>query len=200
MRKLFFIILYIAVLSNSWAQNKNSVTLDDLIGRMMEQSESLFEHMDQMMDQLSDKFFDDDKFFSQFDNIQLMGGSRGQWIETDKEKILKLNVSLEEGMPVDIKIEDNLVKVSGTEIIENKTQNSLFKSMRSFSETYPIPRDVDPNKAQIEKAESGVIVKFPLLTAQRNPKSPPPKNVKPPAKKPRPKRDKLPIKAGETVI
>lgn len=114
------------------------------------------------------KFFDDDHFNMMIDKIdrtQGLGEGDYRWLETPKEKILILKMTMPDDAPFDIKIENNHIVVKGT-IIEKKEQRTaqgtnFYETTRTINKTFPVPSDVDGDKAQFESKPGEVLIKLP---------------------------------------
>lgn len=114
------------------------------------------------------KFFDDDNFDKMFDKAKPFKGLRegdSRWIETPKEKILILKMTMPEDAPFEIKIENDHIIVKGT-IIEKREQKTsqgtnFYETRRSVNKTFPVPRDVDADRAQFENKAGEVLIKLP---------------------------------------
>lgn len=114
------------------------------------------------------KFFDDDNFDKMFDQVNPSQGlAEGdyRWIETPKEKILILKMTITEDAPFDIKIENNHIVVKGS-IVKKREQktsqgSNFYESRQTISKTFPIPNDVDGDKAQFENKNGEIRIKLP---------------------------------------
>lgn len=114
------------------------------------------------------KFFDDDNFDKMLKHGKPSKGlSEGdfRWLETPKEKILVLKMTMAKDSPLDIKIENNHIVVKGT-VIEKKEQktsqgSNFYEISRDINKTFPVPRDVDGNRAQFEFKAGEVLIKLP---------------------------------------
>lgn len=118
-----------------------------------------------------DRFFDDDNFenfmghLRPFDN---MAEGDGHWMETPKERILIFKVKQDKDHPMDIKIKDGMVSITGKVVQENKIGGMVSKSISSFSQSYSIPEDVDQASASFDNKEGEILIKFKKLAAKKS--------------------------------
>lgn len=154
------------------------------------------------------QFFDDDNFNKMIDKARLGRGLKEgdfRWIETPKQKILILKMTMKENSPFDIKIENNHIIVKGSivEKIEQRTSqgSNFFERTRKINKTFPVPNDVDGNKAQFETKAGEVHIKLPKKKIsdlyKRDKKLNPPSIKK---KKPRTKPGLRPIPKSDSDL
>ncbi len=114
------------------------------------------------------KFFDDDNFDKMFDRAKPFAGlddGDSRWLETPKERILILKMTMPEDAPFEIKIENNHIIVKGT-IIKKKEQRTaqgtnFYETRQSINKTFPVPSDVNPDKAKFENKAGEILIKLP---------------------------------------
>ncbi|MBH48078.1 MAG: hypothetical protein CME71_07890 [Halobacteriovorax sp.] len=149
---------------------------DDMFTDMRKQFEQMMDQVDGGSLDGFDSFFDDDAM------MKLFGGDRGtkafgalgtgqsRWIETPKERILILKLEMSKDTPLDFKIEENKLTISGQ--VERKSNRGISK--QSFTKIFQIPVDCDPSAAKFENKDGEVLIKFPKLVSkdQRRPVKP----------------------------
>ena len=94
------------------------------------------------------------------------------WRETKSERILVLKINAAEGTPFDINIKNGQIVIKGT--VEEKREThgphgkSISKSIYHFQKgPFPIPKDVDPEKAKVEKQTNEILIRFPKIKSLR---------------------------------
>lgn len=137
---------------------------------LMQMHKEMRELMDQFhTEDLSiDQFFQDDhfdRFMDRFGPMMNLDEGGHKWLETPTHRILILQQELDSKSPLDINIEDGKIKIKG-EIVKdtlNEQGSSSVRSVirRSFSQTLPLPDDVDGNKAMVEHKDGRLQIKFP---------------------------------------
>jgi HSP20 family molecular chaperone IbpA len=209
MRILFILFVIILSFSTLAAANKKEQNeFDQMQEREMEMIRRLlgadhFKQMDERLEMLMKKFMqnsgnvdDIDKFFdrSHFDKFmqdwnphQGLGDGESHWLETPTERILILKLQQSKDSPIDIKIQNNIINVSGKNVLKTAQGSSIS----TYSKSEGVPDDVDANSAEIENKNGDVQIRFKKKGAQ--------KIVAPKAK---PAPDKRPIKkhADDEVI
>ncbi len=113
------------------------------------------------------------------------------WIETDTHKILKIKVKQIKDKPLDIKIQNNEIKIKGdVESTEMRGKNKIVKRTH-FERTFEMPDDIDKTNPEFENSKDGFMqIKFKKLVAQKNPKTKP---VQPAVKKEKSSDDRVPV-------
>lgn len=82
------------------------------------------------------------------------------WDETESSRILKVKIKMPKDQPLDIKIEKNLIKISG------KIKRANPQSHYSLSQILSVPQDCDSTQAKIEVDKEGYpVISFPKLTS-----------------------------------
>lgn len=114
------------------------------------------------------KFFEDDNFdkiFKSANPYQFMNVGEYKWIETPKERILILKQEIQEDSPLDIKIEKGIIKIKGKAMkLGSWMENGKIiqgKKAVDFEREIQIPSDVHQDKAQFDKKEGNILIKFP---------------------------------------
>ena len=92
------------------------------------------------------------------------------WREMDGEYQLLITPKGDKDVPLDIKIEDGLVKVSGKvikeEIVERDGVKSQSSYLSQFSLAEGIPREADDTKAKITQEGQSVKITFPKISGK----------------------------------
>ena len=115
-----------------------------------------------------------------------------RWTETADAHVLVITPKGDKGTPLDIKIEDGLVKVSGKvvkqEVVERAGVRSQSSYLSQFSLAEGIPQGADESKGKIQQAGQGIKITFPKRpgAAPASPQlSPLPSRPRPPEKRQR---------------
>jgi HSP20 family molecular chaperone IbpA len=203
--KYLLIVVFILLNFSLQAETKKKIEIsefDQIREQEMEMIRKLigadhFKQMDERLEMLMKKFMnsndndDIEKFFdrSHFDKFmqdwnphQGLDEGETHWMETPTERILILKLKQTKDSPIDIKIQNNIINVSGKNIIKSGQGTSIS----SFSKSESVPTDVDANSAEIENKNGDIQVRFKKLTAAK--KMPGPKKKATP--------DLLPLKKG----
>jgi HSP20 family molecular chaperone IbpA len=198
MRILFILFVIILSFSTLAAANKKEQNeFDQMQEREMEMIRKLmgadhFKQMDERLEMLMKKFMqnndndDIDKFFdrSHFDKFmkdwnphQSLGEGESHWLETPTERILILKLKQSKDSPIDIKIQNNMISVSGKSVLKSASGTSIS----SYSKSEGVPDDVDANSAEIENKNGDVQIRFKKKVAQKTaaPKSKPAPDLRP---------------------
>jgi HSP20 family protein len=130
-----------------------------------------FKEMEKMRKKMQESFNSigrgfDNSFDGWFSN-RFGGGSAGDFSTREDKNFVYYDIEIKSlsGNDVNIKIENNLVTVTGN--IENikEVDRKDFKSKQTivstFNRTFPIPKGVDSDNAQIEVKNNKIIIKFP---------------------------------------
>lgn len=84
------------------------------------------------------------------------------WIKEGNFKILKLKVVQVKDKPLDIKIENQTLKIKGVVESIEPTQNGKTKSIVQFERLFSLPEDVDSTNPSFENKAGELLIKFPL--------------------------------------
>jgi HSP20 family molecular chaperone IbpA len=126
------------------------------------QDDDLFQGFDQMMDE---------SFSDSFMSIDSIGGSgpslKMDWTETKIGRTLIVTPS-DPQQKINLDVNNNLVTVSGE--VKSETQNGV--SMRSFSNSFPVPSDCEGSKVQISQKDGKLVMDFPFKTTSTKAPSP----------------------------
>ncbi len=133
----------------------NSDPFEDM-KKMREKMRNLFNENNNSFDNLFDSWYGD-KFGGSMGEIKSHEDKNSVYYELDIDNINKESLN--------IKVENNIVKISGkTEILTQKEDGKTkSKSIQSgqFQRSYPVPDNVDASKVIIESKDNKVILKFP---------------------------------------
>ena len=100
------------------------------------------------------------------------------WLETDTHKILKIKIKQIKDKPLDIKIQNNEIKIKGeVESTEIQGKNKIVKKVK-FERTFEMPDDIDKSSPEFENSKDGFMqIKFKKIIAKSAPLKDPPKKV-----------------------
>ena len=139
---------------------------DDFFGH----SRDPFEEMRRMQDRMLKQFggpsgMESSPFDSWYQ--RKFGGSAGEVQRREDDENVYYEIALK-GLKkgkVDVKVENGQIAISGE--MENKSDGEEGGSYVSstFHRSFPVPPDVDGNKAQMEQKDGKIIIKFPKLKA-----------------------------------
>tara|TARA_R110000868_G_scaffold242548_1_gene498038 strand:+ start:391 stop:1041 length:651 start_codon:yes stop_codon:yes gene_type:complete len=149
---------------------------DDMFTDMRKQFEQMMEQVDGGSLDDFDSFFDDDAMLKLFGGARgtkafgALGSGQSRWVETPKERILVLKLEMSKDTPLDFKIEENKLTISGQ--VERKSNRGTSK--KSFTKVFQIPADCDATAAKFENKDGEILIKFPKLALkeQRRPVKP----------------------------
>jgi hypothetical protein len=129
------------------------------------------------MDSFGKKFFDDffdDDFFEDFDFPEdKRMKSFGRWEETPESMIFILALDSPKNAPLDIKVREGRIIISGTFFERNEKEGAGGKgkisSQRTFqvNQTYLIPESVDANNPKFLKSKEEIKIIFKKLKGLR---------------------------------
>lgn len=96
------------------------------------------------------------------------------WVETDTHKILKIKVKQIKDKPLDIKIQNDEIKIKGeVESTEVRGKQKIARKV-SFERTFEMPDGIDKTSPEFENDKDGFMqIRFKkLIAAKSNPKAP----------------------------
>lgn len=111
-----------------------------------------FARMRQMQKHMMDSF-DSDYGIDQSVQISQHEDSDFKYVEINTEKFGQDSL--------EVKVENGMIRVAGQIEDVKKTQFGESKSVSSFNQVFNIPFGVDANKAEIQKTDSNITIKFP---------------------------------------
>jgi HSP20 family molecular chaperone IbpA len=173
MKKFIFLIL-VLVFSEIHAQqnSQNIPTRQDEFYQMIEQMRARHREMikslmyddvdyDSLFKQM-EKSFDGKSFEDMFQGRINPIVGEFDWYAEGNFKVLKLKVTQVKDKPLDIKIENQTLKIKGVvESVEN-TENTKQKSVVQFERVFSLPDDVDATNPIFENKMGELHIKFPL--------------------------------------
>jgi HSP20 family molecular chaperone IbpA len=203
--KKIIIILFISYLSLAVAQTDKKRSRDqqmeelmrkqlDRMNKLMEESFNDFERFDKLMDDFRKDFFQGAKrsggdfggLLDQFNNLNFDRKREYHWEETENERILYFKIKPLKDDPIDIKVDKDIVKISGkTETINDVIVNGKVEQQKmivQFNRTFSVPSDCDGSATKIEKDKEGIRLRFPKLAHLRGSKRKMDKKIKLPKK------------------
>lgn len=100
------------------------------------------------------------------------------WLETDNHKILKIKIKQIKDKPLDIKIQNNEIKIKGeVESTEIQGKNKIVKKV-NFERTFEMPDDIDKSSPEFENNKDGFMqIKFKKIITKSAPLKDPAKKV-----------------------
>lgn len=201
----FLTILFLLVSSstNLWAQSSSE--MEKQFEEIMKAREEMFKML--MDDSSFDSF--DKRFEDMVKKFQQAGGfgleqhddpivGEYDWIKTPTHKILKLKVKQVKDKPLDIKIENGMIRLKGdVETVDGEGGNTVKRKV-SFQRAFSLPDDVDQNNPEFENKDGSMLIKFKIKKAGASSNKSPPLKAVPP--KQEPATDRVPVTpSGEEV-
>ncbi len=108
-----------------------------------------------------------DQFFKQWVPGNYLEEGDGAWTETASERVLVLKLDLPKDSPLDIKIEKEIIHVSGKTIRRRVSpQGESLEEEMQFQKVFPVPSDCDGTSAKFENDEGKIKIRLP----KRSPK------------------------------
>lgn len=141
---------------------------EEMLNTLMNGNGDIEQKMREMMDRFSQQ-----GGMPGFDIGELEGPVVGEydWIVSEKEKILKIKVKQIKDRPLDIKIENGMIKIKGdVETVQSSGKNKTIKKV-NFERSFSLPDDVDQTSPEFENVEGALLVKFKRLQSAKFKKS-----------------------------
>lgn len=138
---------------------------DEMFTDMHQQFEDMMKQFDNGNADPFEQFFDDKTIEKLFGGKRgskafgMLGTGQSRWIETPKERILVLKIESTKDNPIDFKIEDAKITISGKVA---RTSNRGITS-HNFKRSFNIPKDCDPAGAKFENKDGEILIKFPKI-------------------------------------
>lgn len=136
-----------------------SSSVDDLEKKMYKMIEEMDSGALGMFEDRSlDSFLGDSGLLMEFDHGQ------HEWSETETQRVLTLKLELQKDSPLDIKIENNQIRVQAK--IEKETINQTdfgetrSLSVQQYARVFLVPEDCVADSVQIENIDGGVSLRF----------------------------------------
>jgi HSP20 family molecular chaperone IbpA len=117
-----------------------------------------------------------------FDHMEQYGMGESEWEENSTHRILKLKLTQMKDRPLDIKIQNGMIKIKGDAEVVSGPKNRQSKSIMKFERQFSLPQDVDQDNPEFENKNSEMLIRFKKLGTQfKKPLKtlPQPKNSKP---------------------
>lgn len=89
------------------------------------------------------------------------------WVVTDTYKILKLKVQQAKDHPLDIKIEQGMIKIKGDVVATQGTGKNKVTKKTNFERSFSLPDDVDQTNPEFENKDGEMLIKFKRLNAAK---------------------------------
>lgn len=178
----FALILIFSFSSTLFAQSASE--MEKQMEEIMKAREEMFRMLldDSAMDNFDKRFEDMVKRFQQAGGFGLEQHDdpivgEYDWVKTNTHKILKLKVKQVKDKPLDIKIENGMIRLKGdVETSEGSGQNSIKRKV-SFQRAFSLPDDVDQTNPEFENKDGSLLIKFklkkPTSHTDKTPKSTP---------------------------
>lgn len=97
------------------------------------------------------------------------------WINTKTHKILKLKVKQVKDKPLDIKIENGMIRLKG----DVETVDGDVRRKVSFQRAFTLPDDVDQTNPEFENKDGNMLIKFKYKHLSKNKKGDSPEKAEP---------------------
>lgn len=175
-----FLFLLNICLNTSFGQTRSD-EMSKQIEEIMRARDEMFKMLldDNSMGSLEKKMEEMIKRFDQtgaFDLSALSTSDIGEydWIDTPTHKILKLKIKQAKDQPLDIKIEQGMIRLKGQTESKIGSGKSVSKSIVNFERSFSIPQDVDQTNPEFENKDGEVHIKFKKLSSVKkmsNPKN-----------------------------
>ncbi len=198
-----WILLCALMSANAFAQTSADDQFQRQIDEIMKAREEMLKSLmdDSNMGEFENRMREMMKRFAgpDFDMSDFESPVIGQydWVVTDTQKILKLKVQQAKDHPLDIKIEQGMIKIKGDVVATQGTGKNKSTRKTSFERSFSLPDDVDQTNPEFENKDGEVLIKFKRLSAGKVPSktSAPAGKVK--AKDTQaPKNDRIPVVPG----
>ena len=112
------------------------------------------------------------------------------WIKTNTHKILKLKVKQVKDKPLDIKIENGMIRLKG----DVETVDGDVRRKVSFQRAFTLPDDVDQTNPEFENKDGSMLIKFKYKHLSKTKKGESPEKTEPP------KDDRVPLSPDKDGI
>lgn len=156
------------------AMNRNQALMHEMLKNKKGFMEDMDDKMEQMLRHLDengglggvDPFFGNSNFGSEV---------KKEWSDVGKDRVLTVTVPGKSDKSLDIKVNDQMITLSGRFEEKKEDKNvhgsSFSMSIRSVSESIPIPEDLDARKVKIEKGKTAneIIFRFPYKKITTDP-------------------------------
>ena len=168
---IFFSFIFSSALLAQSHEEQFNKQLEEIMKARAEMLRSLMD--DSMSGDLEKRMEEMMKNFSQngdfgFGQMEAPVIGEYDWVETETSKILKIKVKQIKDRPLDIKIQNNEIKIKGdVETSEVKGKNQVARKV-SFERIFRIPDDVDKTGPEFENGKDGFMqIKFKKLKVKK---------------------------------
>ncbi len=124
-----------------------------------------------------------------FDHMEQYGMGESEWEESNTHRILKLKLTQMKDRPLDIKIQNGMIRIKGDAEIVTGPKNRQSKSIMKFERQFSLPQDVDQDNPEFENKNGEMLIRFKKVAGH---------NKKPLKIEPRPKKT-LPLDEKKPV-
>lgn len=198
----FLVIIFLTIGTSGALHAQNNAEIERQLEEIMKAREEMFKMLmdDSSFDNFDKRFDDMVKRFQQsggFGLEQMDDPIVGEydWIKTNTHKILKLKVKQVKDKPLDIKIENGMIRLKGdVETMSGEGANSVKRKV-SFQRAFTLPDDVDQNNPEFENKDGSMLIKFKLKKPGSN-KGHSQKDSQKTLPKQDPQNDRIPITPG----
>lgn len=173
MKKLLLLSIFLS--SNLWAQSQPDPfhqQIEEIMKAREEMLKALMDgsmssDFDTRMEEIMKRFGSAGGFGSGFEAFDSPVVGEYDWMENEKEKILKIKVKQVKDKPLDIKIEKGMIKIKGdVETTQGQGKNVVKRAMR-FEKSFSLPNDIDQTNPLFENKGESLLIKFKKLAADK---------------------------------
>lgn len=122
---------------------------------------------DKRMEEMMKRFGGIAGLDSSFDAFDSPVVGEYDWQETEKEKILKIKIKQVKDRPLDIKIEQGMIKIKGDVEATQGSGNNVVKRVMKFERSFSLPNDIDQTNPVFENKKDDLLVKFKKLAMDK---------------------------------
>lgn len=128
---------------------------------------------DKRMEEMMKRFGGISGLDSSFDAFDSPVVGEYDWQETENEKILKIKIKQVKDRPLDIKIEQGMIKIKGDVEATQGSGNNVVKRVMKFERSFSLPTDIDQTNPVFENKKDDLLVKFKKLSRDKKIKKEP---------------------------
>lgn len=128
---------------------------------------------DKRMEEMMKRFGGISGLDSSFDAFDSPVVGEYDWQETENEKILKIKIKQVKDRPLDIKIEQGMIKIKGDVEATQGSGNNVVKRVMKFERSFSLPADIDQTNPVFENKKDDLLVKFKKLSRDKKIKKEP---------------------------
>lgn len=169
MKKIVFSLCLLFSSFSLYAQNSQEDQFQKQIEEIMKAREEMFRSIlddstmrdfESRMQEMMKRFNGPDFDLSDFESPVI---GQYDWEVTETQKILKLKVKQAPGHPLDIKIEQGMIKIKGDVVATQGSGKNKVTRKSSFQRSFSLPDDIDQNNPEFENKDGEVWIKFKRL-------------------------------------